>query len=496
MPTNANRALSILGAALVLGVAGELLLRATPWGINLGLWLALVLVGLAAIWRAHRLPLSGSGRWALAPALLFAFALAWRDSPALAALNILATLLLLIVAAAWSRAGDIRRAGLLEYAIDALQAGFHASYAPLALIFQDITWRRVAAEGGQRRGAAVLRGLLIALPLLLVFGGLFAAADAGFERLVSSLFNWDIEDFVEHAMLAGFCGWLVAGFLRQTLLIERWSANFSQFAPPLRLGGIEIMTVLALLNGLFAVFVLFQFRYLFGGLAELARSETLTYAEYARRGFFELVTVAALLLPLLLLLHWLLRREEPGRERGFRILAGVLLALLFMVMASALQRMWIYQQQYGLTELRIYTTAFMGWLALVGGWFAATVLRGRRERFAFGALAAGLAVIALLNLVNPDALIVRTNLARAEAQTFDARYAGSLSADAVPELIAALPDLPQEERCEMATEILSWSAPEERGKQRDWRTWNWSRSRAWDSIDDNVRGMLIPCLKK
>jgi hypothetical protein len=240
-----------------------------------------------------------------------------------------------------------------------------------------------------------------------------------------------------------------------------------------------------------------QFRYLFGGLAELARSETLTYAEYARRGFFELVTVAALLLPLLLLLHWLLRREEPGRERGFRILAGALLALLFMVMASALQRMWIYQQQYGLTELRVYTTAFMGWLALVGVWFAATVLRGRRERFAFGALAAGLAVIALLNVINPDALIVRTNVARTAIQPFDADYAGSLSADAVPELIAALPSLPEEERCQAAADILlDWSPPEGRGEQRDWRTWNWSRSRAWDSIDDNVRGMIIPCLKK
>jgi hypothetical protein len=495
MPTNAKRALSILGAALVLGVSGELLLRAAPWGVNLGLWLSLVLIGLAALQRAHRLPLAGNGRWALAPALLFAFGLAWRDSPALAALNILATLLLLIVAAAWSRAGDIRRAGLLEYAIDAFQAGFHASYAPLAMIFKDISWRDVAAEDRPRRGAAVLRGLLIALPLLLVFGALFAAADAGFERLVNSIFNWDIEDLLEHAVFAGFLGWLTAGFLRQTLLIERWSARFSQFAPPLRLGGIEIMTVLALLNALFAVFVVLQFRYLFGGLAELARSETLTYAEYARRGFFELVTVAALLLPLLLLLHWLLRRDEPGRERGFRILAGALLGLLFVVMASALQRMWIYQQQYGLTELRVYTTAFMGWLALVGVWFAATVLRGRRERFAFGALAAGLAVIALLNVINPDALIVRTNVARVEVQPFDVDYAVNLSADAVPELLAAFLARPTEERCQAAARILSWSAPEERGEQRDWRTWNWSRSRAWDIAAANQRD-LIPCMKK
>ena len=483
MPTTAKRGLSILGAAALLGVIGELLLRAAPWGINVVIWLALVVAGLAGLARVQSVPLAGPGRWLLAPALLFALGLAWRDSPALAALNILATLLLLMLAAAWARASDIRRAGLLEYAIDVFQAGLHAAYAPLALIFQDISWRQVVPGDGERRAApAILRGLLIALPLLFVFGALFAAADAGFEQLVNNLFNWDIEDLIEHAVFAGFLGWLVAAFLRQTLLIKRWSARFSQFAPPFRLGGIEIMTVLALLNALFAVFVLLQFRYLFGGLAELARSETLTYAEYARRGFFELVTVAALLLPLLLLLHWLLRREESGRERWFRILSSALLALLFAVMASAMQRMWLYQQQYGLTELRIYTTAFMFWLAVVGAWFAATVLRGRRECFAFGALLAGLVMIALLNALNPDALIVRTNQSRAEAQPFDARYAGSLSADAVPDLIAALPSLPEAERCLAAARILrEWTPPQ----NADWRTWNWSRSRAWDAVVAN-----------
>ena len=53
--------------------------------------------------------------------------------------------------------------------------------------------------------------------------------------------------------------------------------------------------------------MLVQFRYLFGGAALVQVSETLTYAEYARRGFFELVAVAALLLPIMLLLDWVAR---------------------------------------------------------------------------------------------------------------------------------------------------------------------------------------------
>ena len=99
-------------------------------------------------------------------------------------------------------------------------------------------------------------------------------------------------------------------------------------------------------------------------------------------------------------------------RRQFGLLASLMLVLLNIMLASALWRMRLYTAEFGLTELRFYTTAFMGWLVLVFGWFAATVLRGRRERFGAGALTAALLVLGVLNLVNPDALIARTNLTR------------------------------------------------------------------------------------
>ena len=101
-------------------------------------------------------------------------------------------------------------------------------------------------------------------------------------------------------------------------------------------------------------------------------------------------------------------------------------------MASATQRMRLYQSEYGQTELRLYVTAFMAWLALVFVWFALTVLRDRRERFAFGALLSAFGLIAALHVLNPDAAIVRANAALARAgHSFDVDYALSLSADAV-----------------------------------------------------------------
>jgi hypothetical protein len=170
--------------------------------------------------------------------------------------------------------------------------------------------------------------------------------------------------------------------------------------------------------------------------------------------------VAALSLPLLLLADWSLDQADRSLVRHFRLLAGLMLLLLDVMLASALFRMRLYTAEYGLTELRFYTTAFMGWLVLVFGWFAATVLRGRRSRFGPGALAGGFLVLLALNLVNPDAIMARTNVARAVAgRPFDGAYAARLSADALPTLLALLPALPPPTACEVSAALyLRWNS--------------------------------------
>jgi hypothetical protein len=220
--------------------------------------------------------------------------------------------------------------------------------------------------------------------------------------------------------------------------------------------------------------VIVQLRYFFGGAALVEETTGLTYSEYARRGFFELVTASALVLPVLHGADHLVRGETPEHLRTFRRLAGILLVLLTVVMASALGRMRLYVGAYGLSEDRLYATAFMVYLLGVFAWFAWTVLRGLPQRFAFGALIQGFVVLAGLHVLNPDAFIIRTNLNRPAAERpFDAKYAVSLGADAVPALLDAFPSLGADDRCLVAKRLLTrWKT------DADWRTWNWSRSRA------------------
>jgi uncharacterized protein DUF4153 len=91
---------------------------------------------------------------------------------------------------------------------------------------------------------------------------------------------------------------------------------------------------------------------------------------------------------------------------------------------------------------------------VVFGWFVATVLRGRRERFGTGALVAGWLVLAALNLVNPDGVIAEVNLGRAaRGRPLDVAYAATLSADALPAFHRTLPRLATNEACEAAVRL-------------------------------------------
>lgn len=468
--------LHLLSAALLAGVSGNMLLRATPWGVNVGIWISIVVAAILWLVREHQPQMLGRANWLAAPMLFFAATFAWRDSPTLNALSLLALLLIAVMVAMRARSGQLLLAGVTDYLQHLVFGIFMAAVGPLFLIFGDITWKELPRDGWSKKALEVGRGLAIAAPLLLIFGGLFVAADAVFENIIARTFNIDGLSVFTHVLLTAVFTWLTAGFLRWMFIKSDTTTGAATRPEFLSLGIVETATVLSLLDLLFAAFVAVQFRYFFGGKANIPNGRGFEYAEYARHGFFELVWVSVLVLPLLLGLHWLLRKDNPQHERIFRVLAGIKLALLAVIMLSAMQRMRLYQRECGLTELRVYTMAFMGWLGIVFVWFAVMVLRGQRQRFAFGAIMTGFAVIAGLHFVNPDNLIVRVNLQRAmEGKVFDAAYTSSLSADSIPALAKGRNVGSAEERKLIAERLQSAAA---QYQQKDWRSWNWARARA------------------
>jgi hypothetical protein len=478
MHTVNNSPYRLLLIVAVLAIFADALLRATPWGANLFVAVLGALAAARLLCRWNNTAMTGEGRWLVPAMLFFVAALVWRDSPTLTTANAAALVAATTLAALSARAGQVRLAGVSLYVVGMLYMLGFALAGLFPVLFREIPWRQVGHRGWAAPALATGRGLLVAVPPLLIFGSLFAAADANFQRLLDDTFKLDVDEVVTRIALVLAYAWLAGGTLREMLVAPDRPRPWSDPPRRLTIGTIELTVVLGLLDLLFLSFVVLQLPYLFGGREQVS---SLGYSDYARRGFFELVWVTGLTLPLLLFMHWLVPKTRPLAGRVYGVLALVLVILLAVIVVSAVQRMQLYVVDNGLTELRVQSSAFMLWVSIVLVWFVATVLRGQRARFAFGALLSAWLVIAGLDVLNPDALIVRTNAAQGhllDNGRFDRLAVASLSADATPAIVDALPQLPERDRALIA-ERLGKRFPE---PSDDWRTFNWSRSQAQAAV--------------
>ena len=483
--------LEILTAALLLGVLGDVLLRAMPWGLNVTICaLALTAAGTLLV-RRHHVTSGPDAPWLALTVVLLGAAFMRRDAMMLAQFDVIGMIIALALGAASLQGARLTGQGPFDYVRDGVMAAAGTLAGGFMLVGQDIDWRELPQEGRLRHLRSVGLGVLLAAPLLVVFGSLFASADNVFANVLQNVFVLDLDTIATHTILIGVWGALTAGYLRWSLVARRATAVAAEgTAGAIGIGPVGV--ALGLVNLMFLLFVVVQLRYFFGGAAIIEETTGLTYAEYARRGFFELMAASGLVLPVLMGADHMVRGETAANLTTFRRLAGLLLVLLAVVMASAFQRMRLYVGAFGLSEDRLYATAFMVYLLGVFAWFGWTVLRGRPRSFAFGALIHGFAVLAGLHILNPDAFIVHTNLHRPAAERpFDVKYALSLGADAVPLLIEALPDLDAPSRCAVATRLVKRWGPQ---TDADWRNWNWSRSRARRLVRERADALrALPC---
>jgi hypothetical protein len=346
------------------------------------------------------------------------------------------------------------------------------------------------------------------------------AADSVFASYVTQILSlelpFDLPELLAHVMLSAAVAWICAGGLLVALagdarsplgsaveslcgwligLVHHVPASADMPAesatqpliaprrPPLSLGWVEALTVLVAVDALFGGFIAIQGAYFFGGFDTLERTG-MTYAEYARRGFFELLAVACLALGLLCALAIATRRESAAQGRGFNAASAILIVLVLGLLASAFQRMLLYEQAYGYTQLRLYTHSFMIWLALVLGLFLLALLRAKPRLFVLGGFVSALAYLALLNLANPDALIVQENVARYHASgKLDSYYLSGLSADATPALVAAFGTLDGEARATLQGALGRQHARfAEAAEEQGWPSWHLGRARAAAAI--------------
>jgi len=484
----------LLLTTLLLALAGDLLLRVHPWGVNFTLVSLLIFAAIGFLSRRLHDPIPLEA-WPIACfGLLSAACFSWRDSSDLAGFNFLATLAAALLVTARKRTGDLARMTFVNHLHQSLIQIINVSVGFGFLLLRDLRAGCGEGEGQRTRRGRVWLGIALAVPALLLFGSLLTSADTKFEYLITEVLRIDIWTLMGHAALIALLSWTVGGWLRGRFFAAEFVSFPMLYPRRVSLGVTEIAILLGSLDVLFGTFVVLQISYFFGGHTEVLGTPSLTYAQYARRGFFELIAVAALSLPLLLTADWLFQAEHPRERRLIRALSIVMVALLGVMLVSAMHRLSLYMEAYGLTTSRVNAAAILIWIALTLLLFCATVLREKRNLLPFAMAVSGYVVLMGMNAVNPDALVARVNMARMVTDgKFDPKYTFRLSADAVPVFLEAIPIVEAGHRSVLAERLLQQYADAVPGQ--DIRTWNAARATAASLVREReaeLRGYVLP----
>ena len=447
---------------LVAGLLADQWLRTGTFGLGATTALAFAAVALVISARMERT----EPRLLAAAAAIFAVWLSLRASPWLLWPDLAAAAILLGTAASFRRRGTLLDIGMAEAAARVVQGAIHAmagsawALRPLATI-----------RGRWSRGVPVVRGLLIAAPIALLIGGLLASADPVF----ASFFKLDIDlgRLLTDTFFVALGSLLAAGLLR---LAAAEPIDVVE-GPKWRLGTTEGLVMLAVLDTIFAAFAIAQLLAAAGAAGDTLRNAGVTYSDYARSGFFQLLWVAGITLVVLILFSRITGFTSSRGRLVFLVLAEVAIALTLLIVAVASMRLSLYEDAYGFTMLRLYSHLFAGWVAVVylllaadlGGFF------GHRRWFVGATAVTALSLLMALNVANPEAIVVGLNTERAvSSQKLDVDYLRELSSDAMPALLDSRSRLESSISAVITTSACSGP----RTYDASWAAYNWAEADA------------------
>lgn len=452
------------GLAALAGIGAAILLPDTPPGLGVvlvGLLIAVaVLPTLRPRIRAHEITFGTL-------AIIVLAMVALRSAEWFVSLCLLGTLALASYALAPGRT--------------MLNAVLASSSLPLAAA-RSLPWIRrglrnfAPAWRGRHNIGSIARTAGISIFVILVFCALFASADAAFAALLPelNLASVPLRVFI-------FC--LTAGIATAAAFLAAAPPNWDSLAPSQgrSVRASEWVVPIAALDVIFATFVGVQLAVLFGGHDHVLQTSGLTYAEYARSGFGQLVMVTLLTLAVVAAVARWAPRQTLRERVTLRVLLGLLCALSLVVVASALYRLHLYEEAFGFTRLRLFMNVFETSLAVVLGLVLVAGIKLSGAWLARGVVATGAVALLVLAVLNPDGFVASRNVERFEATgKIDQSYLQTLSADAVP----AIDRLPEPVRSCVLGEIV---VPTGGG----FAGWNLGRARAQAVFDKRPRGEVL-----
>ena len=506
-----------VGTGIMMGLLGNILFYNRMIGISFPFYILLAAVLVLILARPAGQPIHWRNLWLLIPLAFFAGMVAVRADELITALNITAVLTLGAVGLYYlPLRHNLDTEPVTAYPRALIETGLLVPTWAVSEGIQSWLWLR---EKRQQRGgalAAVVRGSIFALPIILVFAVLLGSADAVFASYVNQAFEGVrralgleyLDDTIARLLVISALSVTMTGSLGFAL-VRRPAAGAvvpsfpdtddpdgegvlvedkPKAKPGFKLSMVESSIIMGSVVALFAAFVGIQFAYFFGG-ARTLEVAGITYAQYARRGFFELVAVSVLTLGLALVLDHVSVRQTKRENIVFRVLALLIVALTTIMLISASQRMWLYEEAFGFTQLRVYTHVFMLWLGVTFGAYVLAVFRLRMNIFTLGLVLAVIGYVVTLNLMDVDRYIAERNIARYhDGQELDIAFLNILSPDAVPAVLplweesAAGSTVNQWAGQWLARQLITLDSEVKDGGQLPF-AFNLSRTAAWNALD-------------
>jgi len=488
--------------ALVLGWSVDFLFWDRAVGANFAVFMSLCLLGGITWLVASGLAPARNALWLLAPFVFFVVVTFLRQEPLTIFLAFTFTLLSVGLFTSSYIGGRWIQYGFTNYVYKSVLLIWDAMTAPF--FFAPKAWSAQANLDEGKKSFPVwslLRGLVIALPIVLCFGSLLAAGDVVFKQKLDDFFDLDnLAENIFRGILILFYAYFIMGSLLHAALKSRDENLTGENKSAIKsfLGFTETAVILGSVSILFLAFVTVQFRYFFGGETNIG-VEGFTYSQYARRGFNELVIVAFLSLVLVLGLSTITRRETEIQRKTYSWLSVVLVGFVLIILFSAYQRISLAIGWHGFSRLRLYPRIFLIWLGLLLITIVVLEIVQRERYFAFAAVLASVGFAITLVLFNVDAAIIRHNVYRAwHGRNLNIPHLASLSTDAIPALADEFlsSDLPPFTREGVGAILACYRYSELRPHmpEDDWRSFNlskWQAHQALDKVRPYLAGYII-----
>lgn len=489
-PTPLHPRWLVAGAAAA--VAADVGLRHAPWNNVAGaIMIAVFAVGLLLSGflktRASRIMVGG--------AVFFGLFLAIRTEPILTTFNVLAACSLLVLGAIHGQGRSFWNLRPLRMMTDTAVVVFEGVNGLVEVPAEIGARYRVAKERAESREAsslyAVVRGLAIAVPVVLLLGLLLASADAVFSSFFSGIGTGNLGSLFGHGVLLAVGAYAMMVLIR---LAHTQGADEPAVSGP-SLGHIETMVILGSVNLLFGAFAVAQLMTVLGGAEDALSRAGLDPKQFARQGFFQLLWVASLTLGLLMVLHALGSGRTKGR-RGNRALGLMTVVLTLLIVVVAFTRIAFYIGDGGQTPLRLYSAIFCVW---VGFAFLAMAVRlwGIRPGAAWllpVLVVSGLVTLGGINLANPERIIALDNIERNHDALYWHVVAGQFTGDGQAILAEEMDRLSADLGDQVTEELCFQYIGDEGGFGRTgyeyrsgWLNFNLGQWRAEQSVTDLCR---------